>query len=114
MNVSDTLESLRAKALSDPALRNALLATRKHPDALTEFCRISTQAGLPLYDMDIIEFGEYAYASMKRSTNGGGENSPLLDGEDDAYEMFLYDLEQHSPDHEDSGAGNMFPSKRIP
>ena len=34
MNVSDTLESLRAKALSDPALRNALLATREHPDAL--------------------------------------------------------------------------------
>ena len=97
MNVSETLEALRARALSDPALRNALLATREHPDALTEFCRISTQAGLPLYDMDIIEYGEYAYASMKRSTNGGGENSPLLDGEDDAYEMFLYDLEQHSP-----------------
>ena len=114
MNVSDTLEALRARALSDPALRNALLATREHPDALTEFCRISTQAGLPLYDMDIIEYGEYAYASMKRSTNGGGENSPLLDGEDDAYEMFLYDLSQHSPGHEESGAGNMFPSKRNP
>ena len=66
MNVSETLEALRARALSDPALRNALLATREHPDALTEFCRISTQAGLPLYDMDIIEYGEYAYASMKR------------------------------------------------
>ena len=96
MNVSETLEALRARALSDPALRNALLATREHPDALTEFCRISTQAGLPLYDMDIIEFGEYAYASMKRSTNGGGENSPLLDGEDDAYEMFLFELEQQN------------------
>ena len=114
MNVSETLEALRARALSDPALRNALLATREHSDALTEFCRISTQAGLPLYDMDIIEYGEYAYASMKRSTNGGGENSPLLDGEDDAYEMFLYDLEQHSPGHEESGAGNMLPSKRNP
>ena len=114
MNVSETLEALRARALSDPALRNALLATREHPDALTEFCRISTQAGLPLYDMDIIEYGEYAYASMKRSTNGGGENSPLLDGEDDAYEMFLYDLEQRSPGHEESGAGNMLPSKRNP
>ena len=44
--------------------------------------------------MDVIEYGESAYASMKRSTNGGGENSPLLDGEDDAYEMFLYELEQ--------------------
>ena len=94
MNVSETLEALRNKALADPALRKALLATREHPCALSEFCRISTQAGLPLYDMDIIEYGESAYASMKRSTNGGGENSPLLSGEDDAYEMFLYELEQ--------------------
>ena len=46
--------------------------------------------------MDIIEYGEYAYAAMKRSTNGGGENSPLLDGEDDAYEMFLFELEQQN------------------
>ena len=96
MNISEALESLRSKALADPALRNALLATREHPDALAEFCRISTEAGLPIYEMDIIEYGEYAYAAMKRSTNGGGENSPLLDGEDDAYEMFLFELEQQN------------------
>lgn len=29
---------------------------------------------------------------MRRSTNGGGENSPLLQGEDDLYEMFLVEL----------------------
>ena len=96
MNISEALESLRSKALADPALRNALLATREHPDALAEFCRISTEAGLPIYEMDIIEYGEYAYAAMKRSTNGGGENSPLLDGEEDAYEMFLFELEQQN------------------
>ena len=96
MNISEALESLRSKAFADPALRNALLATREHPDALAEFCRISTEAGLPIYEMDIIEYGEYAYAAMKRSTNGGGENSPLLDGEDDAYEMFLFELEQQN------------------
>ena len=32
------------------------------------------------------------YAAMRRSTNGGGENSPLLQGEDDLYEMFLIEL----------------------
>lgn len=94
MNVAETLEALRIKALKDPALKRALLATRDHANPLSEFCRISTEAGLPVYDMDIIEYGEYAYASMRRSTNGGGENSPLLDGEDDAYEIFLYELER--------------------
>ncbi len=29
---------------------------------------------------------------MKRSTNGGGENSPMLEGEDDYYEMFLAEI----------------------
>ena len=28
---------------------------------------------------------------MKRSTNGGGENSPKLEGEDDFYELFFDD-----------------------
>ena len=87
MNVADTLEALRNKAMRDPALKKALIETRNHPNSLGEFC-------LPIYDMDIIEYGEFAYASMRRSTNGGGENSPLLDGEDDAYEIFLYELEQ--------------------
>ena len=94
MNVADTLEALRNKAMRDPALKKALIETRNHPNSLGEFCRISTEAGLPIYDMDIIEYGEFAYASMRRSTNGGGENSPLLDGEDDTYEIFLYELEQ--------------------
>jgi hypothetical protein len=30
---------------------------------------------------------------MRRSTNGGGENSPMLEGEDDYYELFLSDLQ---------------------
>jgi len=42
--------------------------------------------------MDLIEAGESDYAAIKRSTNGGGENSPVLDGEDDYYEMFLAEL----------------------
>ena len=74
MNVADTLEALRSKALADPKLKEALIATRSHPNSLSEFCRISTDSGLPLYDMDVIEYGEYAYASMRRSSNGGGEN----------------------------------------
>ena len=37
--------------------------------------------------------GEEFYAEIKRSTNGGGENSPALKGEDDFYELFLAALE---------------------
>ena len=36
--------------------------------------------------------GEESYAAMRRSTNGGGENSPLLNWEDDAYEMFMAEI----------------------
>ena len=39
--------------------------------------------------MDVVQAGDEFYATMKRSTNGGGENSPVLEGEDDLYEMFL-------------------------
>ena len=42
MNVAETLEALRKRALCDPALKKALLATRDHPNSLGEFCRIST------------------------------------------------------------------------
>ena len=37
--------------------------------------------------------GEEFYAEIKRSTNGGGETSPALEGEDDCYELFLAALE---------------------
>ena len=30
---------------------------------------------------------------MRRATNGGGENSPVLDGEDDYYDLFMSELE---------------------
>ena len=47
---------------------------------------------IELYEMDILSAGEDYYAAMRRSTNGGGENSPLLVGEDDYYELFLEKL----------------------
>ena len=59
---------------------------------LSDFCRLSRQAGIELYEMDLLSAGEDYYAAMRRSTNGGGENSPLLVGEDDYYELFLEEL----------------------
>lgn len=42
--------------------------------------------------MELVLAGEEFYATMKRSTNGGGENSPMLEGEDDFYELFFAGL----------------------
>ena len=47
-----------------------------------------------LYPMDIVQAGDEFYAAMKRSTNGGGENSPVLTGEDDPYELFFAGLQE--------------------
>ena len=92
MEVYEALTQLRDKAVKDPALRRKLLETRHSRTPLSDFCRLSTQAGVELYEMDILSAGEDYYAAMRRSTNGGGENSPLLVGEDDYYELFLEEL----------------------
>jgi hypothetical protein len=44
--------------------------------------------------MELICAGEEFHAAMKRSTNGGGENSPMLACGDDFYELFLSALEE--------------------
>ena len=92
MEVYEALTLLRDKAVRDPALRKSLLRTRHSRTPLSDFCRLSTHAGVELYQMDLLSAGEEYYAAMRRSTNGGGENSPLLVGEDDYYELFLEDL----------------------
>ena len=94
MDIGDTLEKLRKLAIEDKVLRKKLVETRKSDNPVTDFCNISTEYGLPLYVMDLINYGEESYAAMRRSTNGGGENSPLLIWEDDAYEMFLAEIER--------------------
>ena len=93
MNTGELLEALRKKAAENEGLRQKLIETRNTRTPLSEFCKIAREEGLPLFEMDILEFGEASYAAMRRSTNGGGENAPLLRWEDDAYEMFLMELE---------------------
>ena len=44
--------------------------------------------------MELIAAGEEFHAAMKRSTNGGGENSPMIEAEDDFYELFFANLEE--------------------
>ena len=89
MEIPEMLDELKQKALHDENLRQELLATREDPQPLTAFCRKCQEKGYPICEMELILAGEEFYATMKRSTNGGGENSPMLDGEDDFYELFF-------------------------
>ena len=103
MDVDAMLNALKKMANEDPSLREALMATRSAANPLSAFCAIARERGIMLYEMDVMTEGEAAYAAsqtvkadtgaaIKRSTNGGGENSPVLEGEDDYYEMFLAGL----------------------
>ena len=92
MNVIDILDELSRKAQNDMELKNRLLATKESSNSVSEFCSIARELGYELYDMDLIDAGEEFHAAMKRSTNGGGENSPKLTGQDDYYEMFIAEL----------------------
>lgn len=92
MDIVSILEEMQKKAGADPALRQRLFETRNGKNPLSDFCRVCREEGYELYDMDLIQAGEELYAAMKRSTNGGGENSPVLKGEDDLYELFFVQL----------------------
>ena len=89
------LDELREKALKDHQICQELMDTRKSEHPLASFCAKCRELGYEIYEMDLITAGEEFYATMRRSTNGGGENSPKLEGEDDFYELFFASLEQN-------------------
>lgn len=91
--VIDMLDELQNRALHEPEVREKLLATRKEKDPLSAFCRTCRELGYEIYEMELVCAGEEFHAEMKRSTNGGGENSPMLEGEDDFYELFMANIE---------------------
>ena len=99
MGIAEMLDELKQKdniiwsfLKNDSALREELLATRKEAQPYAAFCKKCRELGYEIYEMDLITAGEEAYAAMRRSTNGGGENSPMLEGEDDYYELFFAGL----------------------
>ncbi len=92
MSIADKLEILLDKANADAELKQRLLDTRKADDQLSEFCRIAQESGVDISVMDIVNQGEEFYAEIKRSTNGGGENSPDLEFQNDEYSIFMMRL----------------------
>ncbi len=93
MEITEKLDELLAKASADHVLRDKLLGTRNSENPLSDFCKIATDNGLPMSVMDMVNQGEEFYAEIKRSTNGGGENSPDLDFQNDEYSIFMMRLE---------------------
>ena len=88
-DVVGMLDELQNKALKNKELKGRFFATRTAKDPLAAFCQVCQSAGYDIYMMELICAGEEFHAAMKRSTNGGGENAPMLDGEDDFYELML-------------------------
>ncbi len=93
MELMEQLDALQKEALENESLKTALLSTRAEKAPVEAFCHIARAHGYEIYEMDLIQAGEEFYATMRRSTNGGGENSPKLQGEDDFYELFLAGLQ---------------------
>lgn len=91
--ITEKLDELLAKAALDGELRDKLLATRDSKNPLADFCDIATSAGIQISVMDMVNQGEEFYAEIKRSTNGGGENSPDLDFQNDEHSIFMMRLE---------------------
>lgn len=89
MNTVEMIDEIQNRTLQDEELRRRFLLTRDADDKLEAFCRLCRELGYEIYPMDVIQAGDEFYAAMKRSTNGGGENSPKLEGEDDLHEMFF-------------------------
>lgn len=92
LNTMEMLAELQIKAMNDVILKEHFLKTRESSRPLNAFCRLCQDLGYEIYEMDVISAGEEAYAAMRRATNGGGENSPDLRLEDDAYEQFFAPL----------------------
>lgn len=92
-NIIDMLDELQNRALREPDVREKLLSTKSERDPLSAFCRVCRELGYEIYEMELVCAGGEFHAAMKRSTNGGGENSPMIAGEDDFYELFMANLE---------------------
>ena len=92
-DVVGMLDELQNKALKNKELKQKFLATREADDPLATFCQVCRDTGYDIYEMELICAGEEFHAAMKRSTNGGGENSPMLACGDDFYELFFAELE---------------------
>ena len=94
MDTLQIIDALYEKAMESETLKKELLASEAASSPLAAFCETARKYGFMLYPVDVVTAGEEAHAAMKRSTNGGGENSPMLDNQDDYYIMLMGSLKK--------------------
>ena|GEM_PF-61530 len=106
MEIESVLEEILAAAKRDSSVLRAFLRTEEDPSPVRSFCALAAELGYPVSEMDLIYAGEEAYAAMRRSTNGGGENSPALRNEEDYHELFMTKLKMLAEGRTDGRAGS--------
>ncbi len=92
MNIYTYLDELQQKAMHSNEIKELLLSSQNDANPLQAFCRTCRELGYPIYEMELVTAGEEMYDEMKRSTNGGGANSPMLEGQNDLFELFIASL----------------------
>ncbi len=86
------LDRVKELAASDETFREALLKAYESDAPTVNFCKVCNERGIDIYPMDIAEADESVYAAMRRSTNGGGENSPHLGWEENVFEALIEEI----------------------
>ena len=92
MQITNTFDIILDKAKKESSFRDALLAAYASDRPILNFCKACSENGIEIYPMDIADADESAYAAMRRSTNGGGENAPHLDWPEDLFGSFIAEL----------------------
>lgn len=90
MTINDSLDLLLKKALSDSELKAKLIATENCDDPVAEFCKVSTEYGIPITEGEVFALNEIMLSNLLKSTNGGA-TYPIEDWAD-TYEQFICSL----------------------
>ena len=92
MELEILFDKIKGKAISEAAFREQLLSAYEGDRPIIGVCEVCRDAGIEVYPMDLADADESAYAAMRRSTNGGGENSPHLTWEGEILEALMDEI----------------------
>lgn len=90
MTINEALDKLLKAALNDKDLKTKLLETENCSDPVAEFCKISTEYGIPISEGELFALNEIMLSNLLKSTNGGA-TYPIEDWAD-TYEQFICSL----------------------
>ncbi len=85
-------DKIKEAAAEDVSFKESLLKAYESDAPTVNFCKVCNEHGIDIYPMDIAEADESVYAAMRRSTNGGGENSPHLGWEENIFEALIREI----------------------